>query len=1057
MDALFPLNIFPEGSLASSVITTVWVSVFVVAFFNLRFGWVMSGLVVPGYLVPILIVKPWSAALIAGEAVLTYLLVYAFSERASRLGYWSSLFGRDRFLVIVLVSVFVRIGVDAALIPAVDGALQARGLVGIDLRNDLQSFGLIIIALMANQLAKPGLARGLLSLGCIVAVSYLLIRFVLMEFTNFSISNLGYMYEDAAQSILASPKSYIILLTAAFLASRFNLIYGWDFNGILLPALLALQWYQPSKILLTFVEAYVILLLARALMATPIFANVNLEGARRILLLFNISFAYRLVLGYVLPVVAPDLKVSDAYGFGYLLSTLLAMKMFDKGVAIHMTRATLQASGTAVLAATTLGFAIKLLNQPSADAVYAEPGSALAPQRMDTPLAQTLRNDKVLYYRARAQAQMPRPYPAEIETFRRAVALLAAAPADAPDPALRQATALLAELRYTLIRADNDLVYLREMPPERGWGAYVMQLGSASRLAIEWPRANDDRVGPDVALALMTVLQAGSLALATAPARINADGSADVALTRQTLFHAFRQGLDRGQVLQVRLRGPESAGPTADLRPQLWVKRRLPQDLDLSILERLFPGLIPEWGAPRLRNIARDDANDQFAELLIPAGALRRVLALSLDTPARTARLSTHSRIDGYLADWLFSDATRFAGRGSEAHQQPSLEELLFLEAELIAPLLRRAPFLLGAEDAVLDQLNAAARVVGYDLIHLTQLTTQEQFLLLAESPQARHRYWGLLVVRLGPGKPSLLQAPYPQSEVGSGEFAVKLLQQTQARALFVSTAHRRANQDGSADPLLSVNASLLSLVNQVFLKQHRAFSSHIIQVRGYAKDQTSAPISDDVLLVSDRAPPGRQAQKLGDDLSALGLQIGTAHDSATSATYSVGPNAQARQAGLFPLAEFSLLMLSPESRLAFRRYALNQVDLSHFETLGIAAQHSDLASFIQSYQPRLRTRPLPADLRQELARYQRQPDIVSLYRLQQQWPRYRYLRVVDPSTLQSFIAVEDEERYLAGLWNLNPLRQGTQWRIPSAAVSTDKLDQFMNTGAAWLVFAPAR
>ena len=68
------LPIFPEGGLASSVITTVWVGVFVVCFFNLRFGWVLSGLVVPGYLVPLVILKPLAAGVIVVEAIITYLL-----------------------------------------------------------------------------------------------------------------------------------------------------------------------------------------------------------------------------------------------------------------------------------------------------------------------------------------------------------------------------------------------------------------------------------------------------------------------------------------------------------------------------------------------------------------------------------------------------------------------------------------------------------------------------------------------------------------------------------------------------------------------------------------------------------------------------------------------------------------------------------------------------------------------------------------------------------------------------------------------------------------------
>ena len=52
MSGLFPIDVFPHGALANSVTTCVWIGIFVVVFFNLRFGWALSGLVVPGYLAP---------------------------------------------------------------------------------------------------------------------------------------------------------------------------------------------------------------------------------------------------------------------------------------------------------------------------------------------------------------------------------------------------------------------------------------------------------------------------------------------------------------------------------------------------------------------------------------------------------------------------------------------------------------------------------------------------------------------------------------------------------------------------------------------------------------------------------------------------------------------------------------------------------------------------------------------------------------------------------------------------------------------------------------------
>ncbi len=111
------IPIFPEGSLSESVVTTVWVAIFVVCMLNLRLGWTFSGLVVPGYLVPLLIAKPWGAVVIMLEAILTYSIVWWASEMCSKLGVWSSLFGRDRFFAFVLCSVVVRIALDGYLLP----------------------------------------------------------------------------------------------------------------------------------------------------------------------------------------------------------------------------------------------------------------------------------------------------------------------------------------------------------------------------------------------------------------------------------------------------------------------------------------------------------------------------------------------------------------------------------------------------------------------------------------------------------------------------------------------------------------------------------------------------------------------------------------------------------------------------------------------------------------------------------------------------------------------------------------------------------------------------
>ena len=106
---IFPLKILPESGLSHSTLTTVFIGLIFMTFFTESFGWVYTGLIVPGYLAPIFVAQPWAGAVIIFEALLTYLLVRLISDYASRLGIWGDFFGRDRFFAFLIVSVIVRI------------------------------------------------------------------------------------------------------------------------------------------------------------------------------------------------------------------------------------------------------------------------------------------------------------------------------------------------------------------------------------------------------------------------------------------------------------------------------------------------------------------------------------------------------------------------------------------------------------------------------------------------------------------------------------------------------------------------------------------------------------------------------------------------------------------------------------------------------------------------------------------------------------------------------------------------------------------------------------
>src|SRR5205085_2698323 len=162
-------------------------------FFNLRLGWTFSGLVVPGYMVPLFIAKPWSASILVVQGVIVYWLVYFASEKLSEGGLWSSFFGRDRYFALLVASMPVRVLFDAWLLRLAGAWVNEQFHVEFDHDNNLHSFGLILTPLIANQFWKPGLIRGLGPMAATIGLTWLLVRYVLMEFTNFNIGNLQYM------------------------------------------------------------------------------------------------------------------------------------------------------------------------------------------------------------------------------------------------------------------------------------------------------------------------------------------------------------------------------------------------------------------------------------------------------------------------------------------------------------------------------------------------------------------------------------------------------------------------------------------------------------------------------------------------------------------------------------------------------------------------------------------------------------------------------------------------------------------------------------------------
>ncbi|WP_319575979.1 poly-gamma-glutamate biosynthesis protein PgsC/CapC [uncultured Desulfobacter sp.] len=1074
------LNIFPQGGLASSVTTTVWVGVCVTCFFNLRLGWVLSGLVVPGYLVPLLIIKPFAVAVIILEAMVTYFLVWGFSEFFSKAGLWHSFFGRDRFFAFLLVSVVVRLLFDTVLLPlAAENITQRLGIV-FDYRNNLHSFGLIVVALMANQFWKPGLRRGLFTSFITILITYLLVRYGLMKFTNFSMGNIVYMYEDMAASMLSSPKAYIILLITSVVASRMNLHYGWDYSGILIPSLLALQWYQPMKLLYSFAETFVILGLASLVLRLPLFKEANVEGARKILLFFNIGFFYKLLTGWLLILYFPEQKITDYYGFGYLLTTLLAIKMHDKEIAVRVTRAVLQTSIVAVFISSIIGFSLTFIpNLFSLNTINDPLPGGMKTNRSNfqaLPLIELIKNEKINLFTSYHKNSFISPLPREMEIFAEALKALETFSSTQSQKDLVIGKKLLDRINYSLSLVENHYLFLYEKGPRRGWGSYVINTAPHNGMVMEVPAPLEEWGALESAAWLFTSMQCKAMAVGGTKLSTNDNGASNTLQNPFTLFSTFHRTLGRRNILQIRghtaksirvLSGQRTApslGKTPAVDSILWIKGEVPAGLDLTFLKKNIGQFQIQWGDSPFKNILRERSHTGFAELMLNREHARRIM---FKAPYSKMDLSVELReesIAGYLQDWILRSKEHIAEKGSGHYQIPTFEELLYFDHEIVTPLLHISKIMYkngqwtpeGLDE--LKALNLAAAAIGYEIIRYFHKTSGQDYLILSERDDLPpKRYWGMYIFRLGETADYIIQAPRPLSEKNTFEYAVSLFEQIKAGVLMISTTHPKANQDGSSDIIkLENKKSIFTLTNQVLIREFGPDPLMVVQCRAMGFNPEYALPEADALLSFKSGVKlfdafDSQTIHLMETLKSKGLRIQLINGSQSTTGYEVGGIPQALYLDQAQNKEFSIIWLSPMIRTYYRQQTDNRLHAAQFESLGIETLEQDLFSIV-SRAPKLSADFVP-DYMVAMERYLETHDIISFDHLTIQWPQFHYQRIIDLNSKQSFLLIFGRSGRLTAVVNLFPIDERSRFSVLPHSLDQHAISHYITTKIAWLTW----
>jgi hypothetical protein len=349
------LPVFPSAYIDDSLLTAVLIGVLLLWWLSERFGWPATGLVVPGYLGSLFAVRPDAALVVVAEAVATYFVADLIGRRIPRYFPLDVSFGRDRFFLIILVSVLVRLSAEAGPFPA------WLASVGLDRPDGWHSIGLVLVPLTANALWKPGFVAGAPLVGVPVIAVWLLLRLVLLPLTNLSLVSLELTYADLEWSFLATPRVYLLLLVGAFVASHTTVRFGWDFGGILVCGLLAIAWLDATKVLATFAEVIVVTAIVRRLVARPPLKTANLSGLRPIVLVFTVSYLLKLTLAFVGQGLWPSFRTADLFGFGYLLPALIATRVYRYKSALKVLIPTTAVSLAGLVGGSALGIGLAAL------------------------------------------------------------------------------------------------------------------------------------------------------------------------------------------------------------------------------------------------------------------------------------------------------------------------------------------------------------------------------------------------------------------------------------------------------------------------------------------------------------------------------------------------------------------------------------------------------------------------------------------------------------------------------------------------------------------------
>lgn len=993
---IFPLHLFPPGLAYTAIFASVWLGALLTIIFNLTLGWRASSFIVTGYLVPILLVQPSIFYSILVEAITTFLLFYLLSSVLTQYKAGYPFFGKEVFMIIFLISIVVQVVYNSEIFPWIQSTYQYWFNANLFPEGAPHSYGLIIVALTSHLFYRAGLTRGLYQIIFIFLLVFLIIRYVFIPFTNFNVYNLIHLYTQISPYIEAMPKRYIVLVVTGMVAMHYQQTYSWRHFGVLIPILLALHWYQPLRLVVTFIEAFVIYGIVQVLFNFAIITEKSLEGSKKFAVFFTVSFFYKIALTLLLALYASDMTISSFYGIGYLLSTLLAIKFYENKPILKVIRSLVQILIIGVLLSSIIGFALTLWPTKA----YADNSTLI--EHIDKPSDQ-----KALFVTlARYKPQML-SMNGGLPTRRQVNNLIPLLNELVHTEKVNDLNSRLVRKQlvlsgYNLVDINDHMVLL--YPYRNNLGSYLINLDNRSENTLNIQQGQLSAGLIDLAAHLMGRWNVKMVAVR------QPEYQAAPGLIKQ-LFYRFpirrlRHAMDPSSTIQLTVTDKDnSTKPVHDIG-------QLTDKLSSKLPDGVKNGKTGDGQSKK--------AGDNYTLNVAPSDLIR-VLDHSVYKFSRVKTINRPYSLAHSLTKLREQNPSFFAEAGSKQYVMPRINTLRYIDHQVITPLINYAK----SADNNID-ISSINRYLQAQLYKwpVNVYTYQDEYsgrryIMISEPwDQSPRLHWGAYVFSIeDKERPFFYHVPYSVQEDKSLSIGALMFQRQNGLAMLINNAHPYTQKDRSADVHHYHNIqTFYNMVNQALLRETPQNYLPVV-IRQMNWGMTDKLPKADILLrfyqtvwqVSQMTPAQKRLyQQLISDHYELDINSG----SNESAYYDAYQNAQLRFLPHSGKDDMAFVWLSPMF-IAQYNFAHEPFGIAdQLQALGFSTEHKPLASYLQDQ--KWQQSELSENVTGQIDQLMHDHNINHLVKALKAGDNITLTRVIDTESLKAYLAVLREGRVVA-------------------------------------------